>query len=99
MSDVLFFGMVVSAAIGLLHALYVYREGARGSDGGHALLPFGRRVYYALWTFFLWLLFGAYALLFWFVSVVVYVLYQLVKGLAYPIARRKKAASSFPGGA
>jgi hypothetical protein len=97
MSNILVAGMGISAVIGLLHAVYVYRQGAQETDQGRALVSFGRRAYYALWTFFLWLLLGPYALLFWSVSVVAYLLYRLARGLARPIVRRTEAASGLSG--
>ena len=93
MSNILVIGMGISAVIGLLHALYVYRQGAQETDQGRAFVSFGCRVYYAIWTFVLWLLLGPYALLFWSVSVVAYLLYHLARGLARPMARRPEAAS------
>jgi hypothetical protein len=64
MAVVLWAGTVVVAVIGLLHAGYVYRVVA--VEGQF------RAGYYALWTFGLWLVFGAYVLVLWIISVIAY---------------------------
>lgn len=68
MTDLLWAGTVVGAVLGLLHAGYVYRvvSAAGGTDAQ------ARGGYYALWTFFLWLLFGSYVLVLWLISLVAY---------------------------
>jgi hypothetical protein len=68
MNSVLWAGTVVGAALGLLHAGYVYRLiSTPGGAAAHA-----RAGYYAVWTLALWLLFGTYVLVLWIISVVAY---------------------------
>lgn len=68
MESLLLAGTVVGAVLGLLHACYVYRVvSVPGGAAAHA-----RAGYYAVWTLVLWLLFGAYVLALWIVSVVAF---------------------------
>ncbi len=68
MNSVVWAGMIVGAVLGLLHGGYVYRVvSLPGGAAAHA-----RAGYYALWTLFLWLLFGPYVLVLWIISVVAY---------------------------
>ena len=57
MNDALVLGGVFGAIVGIVHGGYVYaeRSSRRGSSSLEAL-------YYALWTFGLWVLFGSYVL-------------------------------------
>lgn len=83
MTEILLVGLFISAIIGLMHGVYVYQ--VEMAEAGS-----GRAVYFGLWTFFLWLLLGSYALLFWVISVVVYAVYRAVGFLSgSPIRRRR----------
>lgn len=73
MMSVLWVGTAVGAVLGLLHAGYVYRNLAM-PDGSVARVRAG---YYALFTFFLWLLFGTYVLVLWVVAVIAYAIARL----------------------
>lgn len=76
----LWIGSALGAVIGLLHGFYLYRQQtARVFAGGNS----GRRViglYYGLWTFALWTLFGSYVLAFWILGSVAYLFVRLVSG-------------------
>ncbi len=71
MSSVLWAGTLVGALLGFIHAVYVYRlvaaEAPAGAAANHA-----RAGWYALWTLGLWIVFGAYILVLWVISVVAY---------------------------
>jgi len=70
MASVLWAGMAVSAILGALHAGYVYRLVVDNNESEAQI----RGLYYAVWTFGLWLLLGTYVLVFWVVSVALYAL-------------------------
>ena len=85
MSDALILGSLFGALIGLLHARGVYAARAREAAEGTVVergMAKGRAVYFALWTFVLWLVFGSYVLYLWVVSLVIYGAYFLLKGRA-----------------
>jgi hypothetical protein len=68
MASVLWAGMAISAILGALHAGYVYRLVVNNNEAGTRI----RALYYAVWTFGLWLLLGTYVLMLWVLSVAVY---------------------------
>jgi hypothetical protein len=76
----LWIGSALGAVLGLLHGLYLYRrQTARVFVSGKS----GRRItglYYGLWTFALWTLFGSYILAFWILGSVAYLAVRLVSG-------------------
>lgn len=59
MSTFLTLGLFIGAIIGALHARSIYRDRIASSAGT------GEAVWFALWTFGLWTLFGAYLLALW----------------------------------
>jgi len=65
MQEFLWAGTFLGAVFGLTHAVHIYRQQMtyRGAGPGGAL-------YFALWTFALWTLFGAYLLVFWIIGAV-----------------------------
>ncbi len=76
MGSFLLIGTARGARRGLGHGVYVLRRiAARRPTGG---ISSGKTpgLYYALWAFVLWTLFGSYVLAFWILGL-----------LAYPIAR------------
>ncbi len=74
--------MLVGAAVGLLHAGYVYRrvatEGPRSLDA-HPFVTHALAGYYALWTLGLWVLFGTYVVVLWLISVVFYAIHKVFR--------------------
>lgn len=68
-------GSVVGVLLGLAHAAYVYRVVANGmsldAEPNHA-----RGIYFAIWTFLLWILFGSYVLILWLAGVLFYVIFK-----------------------
>jgi hypothetical protein len=61
--EFLFIGTVLGAAVGVLHAIHLYRcRKAEGQNGSLAA------AWFALWALGLWTLFGAYLLLFWIIG-------------------------------
>lgn len=80
MDRFLVIGSAVGAVLGLLHGSYLYRQQAAralasGSPGGKAT-----GLYYGLWTFALWTLFGSYVLALWIVASIAYAIARLVAG-------------------
>lgn len=91
---VLQLGAIVGAVIGLFHAVYIYRRRASDFPDALAARPIATRagaLYYALWTFALWVLFGSYVFVLWMISVVVYGVYLAVKAVT-PGARPAREA-------
>ena len=85
MAEFLWLGSALGAVLGLSHGVYLYRQMAARTPNERAASGKAQALYYALWTFVLWTVFGAYALAFWLLGV-----------LAYPVVRlvRRPAAGS-----
>lgn len=63
-------GSAFGAVLGCLHGVYLYRKiSARASAAGAPGIDV-RGLYYAVWTFVLWTIFGSYVLAFWLVGAV-----------------------------
>lgn len=76
MTNILFFGALIGAIIGIFHGYYVYRLKTCDSHYllvEHPLLARMNAAYYALWTFILWVLFGTYVLLLWLLAVIIFI--------------------------
>ncbi|MEE8517154.1 MAG: hypothetical protein V3T02_10995 [Alphaproteobacteria bacterium] len=75
-------GTLVGAVLGSAHAVYLYRtvtaEAPSAAEGGFVRLHL-RAAYYAIWTVFLWALFGAYVLILWVISVIAYAAWDLFR--------------------
>ena len=66
----LWIGCACGATLGLLHALYLYRQiAARNSTAGAPDIN-RRGLYYGIWTFVLWTVFGSYVLAFWLIGAI-----------------------------
>lgn len=78
MQEFLWAGTFLGAVIGLIHAIHIF--GQKMTDRDTSLTG---AVYFALWTFALWTLFGAYLLAFWVIGAV---------GLAFSRMRRPAEA-------
>lgn len=75
MTTALWIGAAVGALLGLFHAGYVYRlhlTDAGRVPGGASAAARARALYYALWTFGLWVLLGSYVLYLWLVGCLLY---------------------------
>jgi hypothetical protein len=84
MAFFLWIGSAFGATLGLLHALYLYRQiAARYSTAG-AIGVNRRGLYYGIWTFALWTIFGSYVLAFWLVGGIANVLLRLTRGNRAP---------------
>ena len=72
---ILWAGSLVGVLLGLAHAAYVYRVAAQavpvGAEPNHT-----RGLYFALWTFGLWLVFGSYVLILWLIGVLLYTIFK-----------------------
>jgi len=73
----LWIGSALGAVLGLLHGAYLYRQiAARAANGGTGLNIQG--LYYGVWTFVLWTIFGSYVLALWLVGAVASSLVRLI---------------------
>lgn len=91
MTNVLIVGSSVGAIIGLLHAWSVYSRRVSAFPEKVAARPLAVRAgaaCFALWTFFLWVLFGAYVFYLWVISVAIYTIYSGVRKLLNVIPSR-----------
>ncbi len=75
MRDALFIGTVFGAIVGIIHAAYVYCRLTAEVPAKLAKLPIAARAraaWFALWTAFLWVVFGAYVFYLWLIAIVIY---------------------------
>ena len=82
MASVLIIGSSVGAVVGFIHAWCLYVRLASEFPERRAEHPVAvraRAAYFALWVFFLWVLFGAYVFFLWVISVVIYTIYHAGK--------------------
>lgn len=63
MQEFLWAGTILGAVFGLIHGVYLFRKIISDQVAGPAAA-----MYFALWAFVLWTLFGAYLLLFWIIG-------------------------------
>lgn len=66
MSLLLWVGTISGAAIGLAHAIYLWRVSGREAEGRSTA------IYRGVWAVGLWTLFGTYVLVLWIVGVIAY---------------------------
>lgn len=91
MTSELIVGSSVGAIIGLLHAWNVYTRRVSAFPEKVAVRPVAVRAsaaYFALWTFFLWVLFCSYVFYLWVISVAIYTIYSGVRKLLNLIPSR-----------
>lgn len=84
MANAILIGSSAGAIIGLIHAWGVYVQRTREIPERlikHPVAVRARAAYFALWTFFLWVLFGTYVFYLWMISIVVYAIYNVLKKL------------------
>jgi hypothetical protein len=82
MNIALLIGTSVGAVIGLLHAWQVYRKQVGEFPNAVVERPIATRgyaAYSALWTLFLWTVFGSYVFFLWAISVIVYSIYKGIR--------------------
>ena len=85
MTTALMIGSGVGAVIGIFHAHYIYLQRLSASPERlieHSVRTRASAGYYALWTFFLWVIFGSYVFFLWLISVVVDAMDRAMKTLA-----------------
>lgn len=70
-------GSAVGAVLGLLHGIYLYRQQTARASARSIADSRAAGLYYGVWAFLLWTLFGSYVLAFWIVGVVAYSIAQL----------------------
>lgn len=74
-ASLLMTGTLVGALLGGFHAVYVYRLLATEPPAGATSGP-AHAVYYALWTFGLWVIFGSYVLVLWLIGAIFYAVFK-----------------------
>lgn len=68
---------LLAVALGLLHAVYMYRREAGSiplASSNRAFQPQLRALYFALWTVVLWLILGPYVVVGWLLALVPYLI-------------------------
>ena len=80
MEDFLWIGSALGAVLGLLHGIYLYRQQASRAVGSGLTGSRATGLYYGLWTFALWILFGSYVLAFWILGFVAHAIARLIPG-------------------
>lgn len=75
-------GILLGASLGTIHSIQLYREiSARDANFGATANGFNiRGLYYALWTFGLWCLFGSYVLALWLMGLIAKALHRILRG-------------------
>src|SRR5262249_48761620 len=95
MSSFLWIGTGLGAFFGLLHGTYLYRQHI-------ALRSPATGLYYGLWAFILWTLFGAYVLVFWILGLIAYPIVRLAPGGRWSARSAKselpRSGTALPGG-
>ena len=76
----LWIGSAVGAVLGLLHAIHLYRQIAERAAVAGATGLNGRGLYYGIWTFALWTIFGSYVLAFWLLGTIAKRVLPLIRG-------------------
>jgi hypothetical protein len=70
MVEFLSIGSTLGAVVGLLHGIYLYRQQTARAAANDPTGNGAAGLYYGLWAFVLWTLFGAYVLAFWLLGAV-----------------------------
>ena len=73
MDQLLWLGSALGAILGMLHGVYLYRQQI-------SLHSRATGLYYGIWAFTLWTLFGAYVLVFWILGFIGYSIVRLAPG-------------------
>ncbi len=68
-------GITVGALLGLAHATYIFKTVANNVPSGVST-NYPRAIYFAAWTFGLWILFAPYVLVLWIVGVLLYLIFK-----------------------
>jgi hypothetical protein len=84
MANFLWIGSALGAALGLLHGIYLYRQQTARALASSTTSSRAIGLYYGIWAFALWTLFGAYVLAFWIVGSIAYWIARLVPRGARP---------------
>ena len=79
MEDLLWLGAGLGALLGVLHGVYLYRSLVADARAGGAPHSRAAALYYGLWAFVLWTLFGPYVLAFWVLGMLVYAAVSVAK--------------------
>jgi len=78
MVEFLWIGSALGAVVGVLHGIYLYRQQSAGAPANDSTGNRAAGLYYGLWAFVLWTLFGAYVLAFWILGAVAWPIERLV---------------------
>jgi hypothetical protein len=79
MIEFLWLGSALGTILGLAHGVYLYRQIAARAPAGSGSGGKLQGLYYALWVFLLWTLFGSYVLAFWVLGVLAYPIVRLIR--------------------
>lgn len=77
MESFLWVGSSIGAVIGLIHGVCLFKNISTRTSASKVSV---RSVYYALWTFILWTIFGSYVLFFWLVGVFANLSSRMISG-------------------
>jgi hypothetical protein len=80
MGTLLWLGSGLGAVLGVLHGIYLYRQQTALTAAGGVLRSRAAGLYYGLWAFALWTLFGSYVLAFWVLGALAYWTMRLATG-------------------
>ena len=80
MAEFIWIGSTIGAALGLTHGIHLFRRIAARPAGGHGPGGPAQGLYYALWAFLLWTVFGAYVLALWLLGVLLYPVVRTLRG-------------------
>jgi len=78
MVEFLWIGSVLGAVVGVLHGIYLYRQQSASAPANDPTRNRAVGLYYGLWAFVLWTLFGAYVLAFWILGAIAWPIKRLV---------------------
>jgi len=68
-------GSMVGALFGLAHAIYVFKVVAYSAHEGNSP-NYLRAIYFSVWTFGLWVLFGVYVLVLWVAGTLFFIVFK-----------------------
>ena len=75
MGDLLLLGTLFALGLCFFHVVYIYDLVKNTAPTKDPAVRFPA-LYFSLWTFALWLLLGAYLIVFWLISVIFYVVFK-----------------------
>jgi hypothetical protein len=89
MFEFLWIGSALGAVVGLLHGIYLYRQHRAGAAANDPTGNVVASLYYGLWAFVLWTLFGAYVLAFWLLGAIAWPITRLVSRVRFRLEGKR----------